>query len=354
MKLRRTVSIVLCLVLASNTDSFAKDRKRSSKHLFKIATLAPDRSVWMNTFRSMADEILEATNSEVKFRCFPGGVQGDEATVLRKIRIGQLHGSGLTGTGLSLICKDSLVFQLPIVFRNQEEIDFVFPQMLPLFKAQCEASGFHVLGWPHLGFSYLFSTSDVRDISSLRSAKPWLLENDVISKVFFDTAGVSAVSADISDVLTGLRSGLIHTVFSPPVGMISLQWFSRINYRLDLKLIYSFGAFVVAKKKWNRIPKDMQQKIDEISQRHFAELNKKTHEQNQDALQVMERNRIQTVYASQQSLDKFEQISSKVANRLAGNTFSNESLSLLRSLLSEFRKRNSQDEQPVRKPAPKH
>ena len=337
MTFRTTIWMIVLLVFAADPAAYGRSEKKSAKYLFKIATLAPDRSVWINTYKAMADEILDATDGNVKFKCFPGGIQGDEATVLRKIRIGQLQGAGLTGTGLSMICKDSLVFQLPIVFRNQEEVDFVFPKMASLFEGQCKKNGYEVLGWPHLGFSYLFSKTEVRDIASLRSSKPWLLQNDTISKVFFDVAGVSAIPADVSDVLTGLQSGLIHTVFSPPIGMISLQWFSRIQNHLDLKLIYSFGAFVVSQKKWNRIPEDLKKKTRDIAQRHISGMNNKIREQNREALRVMADKHIKTLSATEQGLREFKQLTDKVANKLVGDSFSHESLALLRSLLSQVR-----------------
>ena len=329
-------SVLFLLSFVCN-ELYGKSSGRSAKYLFKTATLAPDRSVWLNTYRAMADEVLDATDGNVKFKCYPGGVQGDEVTVLRKIRIGQLQGAGLTGTGLSLICKDSLVFQLPIAFRSYEEVDFVFAKMEPLFRAQCKENGYEVLGWPNLGFSYLFSQKEVRDIATLRSSKPWLLQGDVISKALFDAAGVSAVPADVSDVLTGLQSGLIHTVFSPPVGMISLQWFSRVNNWLDVKLIYSFGTFVVSQKKWNRVPRDMQKTIKNIAKKHFGDLNKKIRDQNREALAVMKKKQIKTISGTQQGLQEFEQISNKVAEQLVGKKFSRKALALLRSSLSDFR-----------------
>jgi TRAP-type transport system periplasmic protein len=33
----------------------------------------------------------------VVFKFYPGGVSGDEKDVIRKMRIGQLHGAGFTG-----------------------------------------------------------------------------------------------------------------------------------------------------------------------------------------------------------------------------------------------------------------
>jgi TRAP-type transport system periplasmic protein len=309
-----------------------------AKYNFKLATLAPDRSVWIETYDAISDEILAKTNGEVKFKCYSGGIQGDEPTVIRKMRIGQLQGAGFTGTGLSQICKDSLVLQLPHVFRSYEEFDYVFRKMSPLLESQCRDNGYEVLGWPHLGFVYLFSKDVVQDIQSLRTAKPWLVENDTISKAMFEVAGITAIPAQIGDVLTGLRSGLIHTVFSPPVGMITLQWFTRVKHRLDIKGMYYFGTFVVVKKNWEGIPLEFQNEIKKICNTHFVTLNDQVRELNADALRIMGEKQVKTIPITQKGLEEFQRTSTMVADQLAGNSFAPQSLSLMQTLLSEYRK----------------
>ena len=228
--------------------------KQSTKYLFKVATLAPERSVWLNSYKGMADEVFDASGGLVKFKCYPGGIQGDELTVIRKMRIGQLQGAGLTGTGLSLLCKDSLVFQLPLMFNTEEEVDYVLPKLIPLLEAQCNKNGYEVLAWPRLGLAtYLV---DQRFGILIHCAK----QNHVcwrtisLSKELFNQAKVSAIPAKIGDVLTGLRSGLINAVFAPPVGMVSLQWFTGVKNRLDKKILYSVGTIVVAKKSGISFP----------------------------------------------------------------------------------------------------
>ena len=58
----------------------------------KLAMLAPERSVWDTEFKAMAKDTRSATRNGVALRVYPGGVQGDEPTVVRKMRIGQLQG----------------------------------------------------------------------------------------------------------------------------------------------------------------------------------------------------------------------------------------------------------------------
>src|SRR5690606_35509804 len=58
----------------------------------KVATIAPDGSHWMREMRAAAAEIEERTGGSVEIKFYPGGVMGNDAQVLRKIRVGQLHG----------------------------------------------------------------------------------------------------------------------------------------------------------------------------------------------------------------------------------------------------------------------
>ena len=60
---------------------------------FKVATLSPDGSGWMKLLRNAGTEIAERSESRVTFKFYPGGVMGDDKSVLRKIRLGQLHGA---------------------------------------------------------------------------------------------------------------------------------------------------------------------------------------------------------------------------------------------------------------------
>ncbi|MEP6939242.1 MAG: TRAP transporter substrate-binding protein DctP, partial [Rudaea sp.] len=60
--------------------------------VIKIATVAPDGTAWMKEMRAAAEAVKTRTGDRVEIKYYPGGVMGDDATVLRKIKIGQLQG----------------------------------------------------------------------------------------------------------------------------------------------------------------------------------------------------------------------------------------------------------------------
>ena len=98
----------------------------------KIATLAPDGSSWMQAMRDGAAEVDRLTEGRVKLRFYPGGVMGNENSVLRKIRVGQLQGGALTGGGLASLYPDSQIYSLPFLFLSYAEVAYVRERVDPI------------------------------------------------------------------------------------------------------------------------------------------------------------------------------------------------------------------------------
>jgi len=78
---------ILSLAIMSIVFSVNVDAKT-----LKIATLAPAGTTWMNEMQAGAKLIKERTAGRVKLKFYPGGVMGNDQSVHRKIKIGQLHG----------------------------------------------------------------------------------------------------------------------------------------------------------------------------------------------------------------------------------------------------------------------
>ena len=76
----------------------------------KIATVVPEGSSWLVEMRKAGEEITEKPLGRVKLKFYPGGVMGNQKTVLRKMRAGQLHGGAFTSGALA---KSVLVEGLP-------------------------------------------------------------------------------------------------------------------------------------------------------------------------------------------------------------------------------------------------
>lgn len=111
----------------------------------KIATLSPDGSLWMKLLREGAEQAAAQTAGRVAFKFYPGGVMGDDKAVLRKIRVGQLHGAVVTSSALVQTYADIALYSMPMAFRSAEEVDHVRQRMDGQLLAGLEGEGFQPL-----------------------------------------------------------------------------------------------------------------------------------------------------------------------------------------------------------------
>ena len=128
----------------------AKPRKRAKGEM-KPATLAPDGSTWMKIMEELDEKIRTETGGEAGFKIYPGGIQGDESVVLRKVRAGQLHGGGFTGVGLGEIAPALRVLEVPFLFHDIEEVRAVQEELGPRFETMLRDAGWELLGWADVG-----------------------------------------------------------------------------------------------------------------------------------------------------------------------------------------------------------
>ena len=211
----------------------------------KIATVSPEGSSWMKVLREAAAEVEEATESRVKFRIFPGGVQGDDATVFRKFRLRQLHGGLVTAAVFNNIYKDVQIYNLPMAFRSFDEVDAVRETMDSMLLAGLAEAGFASFGIAEVGMAYAMSTKEARAVADGRRLKVWSPDGDVAAERTLEAFGIAPIPLTIADVLGGLQTGLIDTVAVPPVAAVPLLWHTRLKYVVDLPLMYIYGMFVV-------------------------------------------------------------------------------------------------------------
>lgn len=304
---------------------------------FKIASLAPEGSSWITALRNLDSELRETTQGQLQLKIYPGGVQGDEDVVLRKIRIGQLHGAGLGGTGLSHVLPDVLALEMPFQFDNYAEIDYVLQHMAPYYRAAFEEAGYVLLGWSDIGFVYLMAQSPVRSVDDIRSRKVWRLQDEPITGVLFDKAGVTSVPLAIPDVLLGLQTNLVDVVYASPAAAIVLQWFTRVRTYTDLPINYAIGALLLQKKAFAQLTASQQQLLLEAATRHMAAHNERSRADNLSALQVMATQGVRPVVPPAEAVATFHELVRASVPELVGQAFSKKAYDDVQKHLAAFR-----------------
>lgn len=307
--------------------------------VLKIATLPPDGTLWMKETRRNAAIIEKRTDGRVRFRFYPGGVMGNDTSVLRKIRVGQLQGGGVASGALAELYPDSQTYGLPMLFRSYEEVDYVRSRVDALILKGLEQHGLVAFGIAESGFAYLMSSRPIRRIEDLEGLKVWVPEGDPISRTFFETAGRSPIPLALSDVLTGLQTGLIETVGTPPVGAIALQWHTAVKYLTEAPLLYTYGMLVFDPRAFNRLSRDDQTIVREVLGNGTAELNKRNRKDNESAKEALKNQGITFVRPSPESLEKLRFIAAEATARVAKKEAYNSTLiDTLQSHLNTYRK----------------
>jgi TRAP-type C4-dicarboxylate transport system substrate-binding protein len=288
----------------------------------KLATLAPEGSTWMQVLKAAADEAQEKTGNVVQFKIYPGGVMGDERDMVRKMHIGQIHASMLSSASLASLFPEIDVLQIPFLFSSYPEADFVVSKMESGFKEGLEKNGYVTLGWSEAGFVYLMSTVPVDTLEQLRKAKVWIWSDSPMAKAIFSEAGVLGVPLSITDVLVGLQTGLVEVVYAPPSVGIALQWFTRIKYLTDAPLNYMLGGLVVKKDAFDKIAPPHQAVVKTVFQHHMNRLKETIRAENQEALNVMQKQGIKLLSPGKATVVDFKGISEKAMQKEEGHKFS--------------------------------
>ncbi len=306
----------------------------------KIATLVPDGTTWMKTMRAAGKEIRERTGNRVRLRFYPGGVMGNDKSVLRKIRAGQLHGGALTAGGLAALYPDIQIYSLPFLFQSLEEVDYVRSRMDDRILQGLKEKGFACYGLSEGGFVYVMSQAPITGIDSLKKRKVWAPEGDALSQIAFRALGVTPIPLPLTDVLTGLQTGLIDTIGASPVAAIALQWHTRINYLTDAPIMYLYGALVLRERALKKLSPADRQILGEVMEKTVRQISAQTRRDNRSAREALKKQGIVFITPSKQELAEWKQVIQQSVDEMARrHAFSTELYREIGMLLTGYRAR---------------
>ncbi len=282
----------------------------ASAMIFKIATVAPEGSAWMQQMRAGAIKINESTAGRVQLKFYGGGVMGNEKSVLRKIRMGQLQGGAFTGGGLGMIAPDVLLYGLPLLTSSEQEMNYVRQQMDGALTESLNKAGFVSFGFASGGFANLMSQNPISCIEDLKGEKIWVPEGDRISYAVMEALGLAPVTLPLSDVLTGLQTGLVEVIGTSPLGALAFQWHTRVNYITPMPLVYIYGALVVNKRSFEHISAQDQAVMQDVLGSMYENFDRQNVLDNQAALQALLHQGLQLVQAKEGEYSRWNFVAS--------------------------------------------
>ena len=309
----------------------------------KIATLAPEGSGWTEALHRIDRRIRAATADSVQLKIYAGGIQGDERVVLRKMRIGQLHGGGFAGPSMSQILPDILALQLPFLFGDYREVDYVLDNTKADFSNRYKQKGFVFLGWADIGFVHLLSQVPISNLDDIKSYPVWRLEGEPITEILFRLGNVRSIPLTIPDVLLGLQTDLVKVVYSSPAAAIVLQWFTRVSYINEQPINFALGAFLLSERAFSTLSQTHRDALRQISEEEMRALTMEMRQENSEALTVLQNNGVQLNNVSPSDLDSFKELVKQTIEELIEGPMPPELHDRVQGLLAQYREKQRKE-----------
>lgn len=327
----KRITQLLCLLALIGAQAIAQ------QYLIKFATVAPEGSSWLKVMREYDKAIREQSGGRVGFRIYANGVAGDEKDVIRKIRLGQYHAGGFTGVGVGEVAKKVRILDAPFMFKNYDEVDFIVNKFEPEFLKAFEDGGFVLLGMAEVGFVYVYTGKPVASPEDMKGVKMWMWEGDPIAQAAFEAIGISPIPLSITDVTTALQTGMINGVYTSPLALIALQWFTKVKYMMGEPLADSQGAVMLSKKMYDSLPKDIQDILVSNGRKYFRQLTLSSRKENAQSIETLKQKGITVMVPQKSVAAQFEANGKKARQLLVGKLYSQEFLTQVESSLQIYR-----------------
>ena len=250
---RRTCTKLLALVLGVMVLA-GPAVQAHARVLVKLGTLAPEGSVWHDALLEVRQKWLAITGGEVELRVYAGGVLGGEDEMVRKLQRRSLDAVAISGGGLPHVDDSVEVLNIPLLFESYEELDYVRDRVAPELERHLEARGFKVLNWTDAGWVYFFTKSPVRTPDDLRQLRLWISSGSPEAEELFHKFGLRVVPLPVTEMLTGLQTGLIEAIDVPPLFALLDGSYRLAGYMTDLPWAPVNGAVVISNRTWQSIP----------------------------------------------------------------------------------------------------
>lgn len=312
--MKKTLS---CALLLCSLNTFAAP--------IKVGVLTPEGTGWAKIIKKMTTEIKDATKGNVDIKVYYNGSQGDEQDVLRKIRLGSLQGGIFTGKTLGDINGDVRAIEIPFTFNsNREKAQQVLKSLTPVFDQKFEKNKFKNIAMFEIGQIYLVTQKKVTDLNGIKTLKIWSWDGDPVVSTMFESMKLVGVPLALPDVLSSLTTGVVEAAYAPPLGIIALQWNTKVKYVIDFPISYSIGAFVITSDAWAKISPADQKTVSTISKKYEDEINSTNAKDNDEAMKAMISQKIELIKFKDADIKTAQGYRQEIVNKLKGKLFSAE------------------------------
>jgi len=306
-----------------------------------LGTLAPRGSSYYQALQQLAEAWRDASGGSIRLVIYPDGTQGNEADMVRLMRVGTLQAGLLTVAGLAAIEPAVTGLQnMPLMFRSFDEFDYVLGVMRPELEKRLHDRGFETLFWVDSGWIHFFSTTAAITPADFSKHKLFVWADPKQVEIM-RSIGQNPVSLESNDIPAALQTGLITALPSPPIFALATQVDRKAKHMLRLNYAPLLGAAVVSTATWEKIPKDKRAALIDAAQVAGAAIRERSRKESADAIAAMQTRGLTVHEVSPEALKEWEDAVAKAYPLIRGSLVPTEVFDEVVRLVKEYRAKHA-------------
>jgi len=221
--------------------------------------------------RKFAELVELKTNGRVKVQVFPNSVLGGGQQAVDGVRMGTIDFTAEHTSLLEGYIREMGVFGMVHFFEDWDHFWAVVDGDIGReFESKLEKHGFKVLGWFRNGLYHCCTRQKVMTPSDLKGlkfrSKPGSTQAIMQDKAF----GTVSTSVDYSELYSGFQLGVVDGMFQNPTNLRATTLYEVTPYIALTASTYATNPLTMSLKKFNSLPKDIQNAIMEAGREASA------------------------------------------------------------------------------------
>ncbi|MCV2349604.1 TRAP transporter substrate-binding protein DctP [Paucibacter sp. Y2R2-4] len=285
----------------------------------RLGTVVPKNSLYHQQLLELG-ESWRAAQPGGRFVVFTDGSQGGEAEIARRMRIGQLQGALMSVVGLREIEPSIAALQnLPLLFKNWEEVDYVREKMRPAMEKRFLDRGFVVVGWGDAGWVRFFSKEPAFAPDDFKRMKFFAWGSEPEQQAIMKSLGYTPVPLETADILPSMQTGMINVVPSTPYFALASQVYGTASNMLEINWAPIVGALVVTKKAWDEMSPAAQTALRSAGEKAGLQMRNKARQEVDEAVDAMKKRGLTVNKPNAAQMQQWNELAEKLYPRIRGS-----------------------------------
>ncbi|KUG24570.1 trap-type c4-dicarboxylate transport system, periplasmic component [hydrocarbon metagenome] len=325
--------------VALGADNVKKTKDGKQIYYAKLGTLAPEGVGWAALIKDVVTPgILKVTNGQVVLDWYWGGTMGDDQDILAKLRNGQLQGGGFSGQGMVMACPEMALLELPFLFENYDEVEYIYSKLRPRISQWFEKRGYHLVLLAEQDFDQVYSTKiPIKTPDDFKNSRV-LTWYGPLEERTLKALSASPLPIRVPEVAASIRTGVCNAFISPAIWAVGTQMYTVMKYINPMHIRYSPAGGIVLLSTWNTIPKELRDTIDNYVMSIEKDFRQKVRAGNEKCLKAMYKYGMKEVKMTPAEIDVLKKRLMPVWDEFAAKGYYTKAeLAEVKNLLAEYR-----------------